>query len=547
MNRLQRLFDGQLPRLAMFDLDGTLVDNFEAIHRCYDDVMSMMGLPGVTLEQIEKAVDQVLQVGTLALPRDNDVARAKTQLIASVTYRRDSQYALASAYGIAVTGVMVIDTFNAGIVARKQWVWPSILAIGLFGAMGVSDIIFFISNSLKIPEGGWLPLFIATAIFLGMDQKRDELLYSNIKGKNPFADKRVRQALAMAVDRSAITDLVLKTGEIPGYSFVPPGVDNYGEPAPFAGVPREWNAVVQKYGADLANKNGRVPWRAEEIFDKLVTTFVDAGKNPGGYSLDNARYLSAVLAHYVEDAHQPFHGVANYDGQLTNQRGIHSRFETELVLREPGVAGGEECCEAHAASTSSATSVRNVSSRLVSPLPAFSRSSSSVPCAIRRPPAITPMRSAMRSATSRMCVVMMTVPPFATRSRSTFLTCRAEPASSPVSGSSRMMRRGSWTSAPASATFCRMPLEKPSQRSRRCFHRSSVSHSSRARSSVATNCAPWLAASALRRVMAASSSVEADVSCSEAACSVAPCESVCEEPESGLAAERICSAPLMIA
>mgnify|MGYP003336626588 CR=1 FL=1 len=136
---------------------------------------------------------------------------------------------------------------------------------------------------------------------------------------------------AVDPDLWRIPDLSSKFGPEEPNHFL--DYDNYGEPAPFAGVPREWNAVVQKYGADLANKNGRVPWRAEEIFDKLVTTFVDAGKNPGGYSLDNARYLSAVLAHYVEDAHQPFHGVANYDGQLTNQRGIHSRFETELVLR----------------------------------------------------------------------------------------------------------------------------------------------------------------------------------------------------------------------
>ena len=93
--------------------------------------------------------------------------------------------------------------------------------------------------------------------------------------------------------------------------------------------------------------------------------------------------------------------------------------------------------------------------------------------------AMTPMRSAMRSATSRICVVMMTVPPAATRSRSTFLTWRAEPASSPVSGSSRMMSLGSCTSAPASATFCRMPLEKPSQRSCACGSSPSQSISSR--------------------------------------------------------------------
>lgn len=109
--------------------------------------------------------------------------------------------------------------------------------------------------------------------------------------------------------------------------------DGFNEPAPFAGVPREWKAVVQKYGAELANKNGRLPWRAEEIFNKMVASFADLHKFPQGYGGENARYQAAVLAHYVEDAHQPFHAVENYDGQLTNQRGIHSRFETELVLR----------------------------------------------------------------------------------------------------------------------------------------------------------------------------------------------------------------------
>ena len=41
-------------------------------------------------------------------------------------------------------------------------------------------------------------------IFIGMDQKRDELLYSNVKGKNPFKDMRVRQALYQAIDIEAI-------------------------------------------------------------------------------------------------------------------------------------------------------------------------------------------------------------------------------------------------------------------------------------------------------------------------------------------------------
>ena len=49
--------------------------------------------------------------------------------------------------------------------------------------------------------------------------------------KAPFDNPALRQALAMAIDREAITDKVLRTGELPAYSFVPPGTGNYGEPA----------------------------------------------------------------------------------------------------------------------------------------------------------------------------------------------------------------------------------------------------------------------------------------------------------------------------
>ncbi len=49
--------------------------------------------------------------------------------------------------------------------------------------------------------------------------------------KPPFDNVDVRQALAMAIDRAAITDKVLKTGEVPAYSFVPPDTGDYGEPA----------------------------------------------------------------------------------------------------------------------------------------------------------------------------------------------------------------------------------------------------------------------------------------------------------------------------
>ncbi len=107
--------------------------------------------------------------GQIYVPRMNILLAVGVVLIVLIFKSSD---ALTAAYGIAVTGVMVIDTFNAGIVAGKQWRWPLIFTFCLFGAMGISDVIFFISNSLKIPEGGWLPLFIAFAVFVGMDTWR---------------------------------------------------------------------------------------------------------------------------------------------------------------------------------------------------------------------------------------------------------------------------------------------------------------------------------------------------------------------------------------
>ncbi len=110
-------------------------------------------------------------------------------------------------------------------------------------------------------------------------------------------------------------------------------MDGFDEPAPFSGIPREWSAVVAKYGLEKANHNGRLPWRTEEMFNRLVSSFQDVAKGTPVYAGDNARYLSAVLAHYIEDGHVPFHAVVASDGQATNQRGIHSRFEDALVMR----------------------------------------------------------------------------------------------------------------------------------------------------------------------------------------------------------------------
>ena len=64
-------------------------------------------------------------------------------------------------------------------------------------------------------------------IFLGMDQKRDELLYSNVKGKNPFKDVRVRRAFYQAIDIEAIKTRVMRGAATPTALMVAPGVRGF--------------------------------------------------------------------------------------------------------------------------------------------------------------------------------------------------------------------------------------------------------------------------------------------------------------------------------
>ncbi len=72
---------------------------------------------------------------------------------------------LAAAYGIAVTGDMVITTLLAGMVFRYLWGWGKVRTISLVMLFLTIDLAFFSANVLKIPDGGWVPLVIGIFIF----------------------------------------------------------------------------------------------------------------------------------------------------------------------------------------------------------------------------------------------------------------------------------------------------------------------------------------------------------------------------------------------
>lgn len=109
-------------------------------------------------------------------------------------------------------------------------------------------------------------------------------------------------------------------------------LDSYGA-YPFRELPRDRQRAIQKFGREKVEGEGQLPWRIDEIYGRLVQAFQQQKVGSHPYSLDDIKFFSAVVSHYVSDAHVPFHAAKNYDGQLTNQHGIHSRFETETVLR----------------------------------------------------------------------------------------------------------------------------------------------------------------------------------------------------------------------
>jgi hypothetical protein len=121
-----------------------------------------------------------------------------------------------------------------------------------------------------------------------------------------------------------------------GWMIEPPrhflDLDAYGKP-PFAALPRDYEAARAKFGRATLDKYGTLPWRTEEVHRDLIRAFAQVRSGRNGYARENVKFFTAILAHYVADAHVPFHAVLNYDGQLTGQHGIHSRFEGELFDR----------------------------------------------------------------------------------------------------------------------------------------------------------------------------------------------------------------------
>lgn len=105
------------------------------------------------------------QTGQIYLPNVNMLLMFGVMLLVFVFGSSES---LATAYGISVTGAMVVDTFLAYEFVRVRWRWPLYLAIATLLPLLALEMIFFGANMLKIHDGGYVPVLIAAAIIVIM-------------------------------------------------------------------------------------------------------------------------------------------------------------------------------------------------------------------------------------------------------------------------------------------------------------------------------------------------------------------------------------------
>lgn len=99
-------------------------------------------------------------------------------------------------------------------------------------------------------------------------------------------------------------------------------IDHYGE-NPFDLVPKYWDSAVSLLTEDTLQAYGIVPWHVNRMYYWLKKAFEEKDR-------DKILRLSAELGHYIADAHVPLHTTENYNGQLTNQKGIHGFWESRL-------------------------------------------------------------------------------------------------------------------------------------------------------------------------------------------------------------------------
>jgi KUP system potassium uptake protein len=122
------------------------------------------------------------KIGQIYIPTLNWILLAA---VAALVLGFGSSSELAAAYGIAVTGTMVVTTVLAFSVLRHLWHWNRFVSVAITSAFLIIDLAFLFANSLKIAHGGWFPLLTGTLVFIVMStwKRGRELLLERLYNK----------------------------------------------------------------------------------------------------------------------------------------------------------------------------------------------------------------------------------------------------------------------------------------------------------------------------------------------------------------------------
>jgi hypothetical protein len=184
---------------------------------------------------------------------------------------------------------------------------PAILFVALFSSFGWGENAdrLVTNKAVDTLPDEMLPFFQANRQYLVQHVKRPE-------AATPSAASPTSGAKSTTV-----------TAAMPGTDFIQ--LDHYG-PFPFTALPRDYNAAISKYNRRTLAQYGLLPWEIGVYSKKLTDSFRD-------HNWNDVRTNSAILAHYVIAAHDPFNTTTNFDGKISQQPGVNERFSAGLVDR----------------------------------------------------------------------------------------------------------------------------------------------------------------------------------------------------------------------
>jgi KUP system potassium uptake protein len=178
----------QIPMVVLAAL-ATVIASQAVISGAYS--MTRQAIQLGLLPRLEIRHTSAQLAGQIYVPRVNGLLLAGVLLLVAL-FRSSS--ALASAYGIAVTGTMVVTGMMAFVVIWRMWRWSPLAAAALMLPFLFVDLVFLAANLLKVVEGGWVPLALGVVVMLVMYTWRrgSKLLYDKTRRQETPLDDLVR-------------------------------------------------------------------------------------------------------------------------------------------------------------------------------------------------------------------------------------------------------------------------------------------------------------------------------------------------------------------